>query len=115
MCPEREVDRMCPNRVDELESQVKELQASIEGLTDELVECKVRLRELEDAVDEEVGFVPELRTDEGGEESEDDGMRVPEPGEAGESGDAAEAPNTEAPEGGDNAEDSESGSDIIVA
>ena len=107
MCPEREVDRMCPNRVDELESQVTELQASIEGLTDELVECKVRLRELEDAVDEEVGFVPELRTDEGGgaERETDDEMRVPEPGEA------AEAPNTEAPEG----DDKDSESDIIVA
>ncbi len=104
---------MCPNRVDELESQVTELQASIEGLTDELVECKVRLRELEDAVDEEVGFVPELRTDEGGgEESETDNeMRVPEPGEAGESQEAAEAPNTEAPEG----DDKDSESDIIVA
>jgi uncharacterized coiled-coil protein SlyX len=48
---------MCGNRVEELESRVKELEASVEGLTDELVECKVRLRELEDAVDEDLGFV----------------------------------------------------------
>lgn len=49
---------MCPNRVEELESRVQELEASVEGLTDELVECKVRLRELENAVDEDLGFVP---------------------------------------------------------
>jgi hypothetical protein len=47
---------MCGNRVEELESRVKELEASVEGLTDELVECKVRLRELENAVDADIGF-----------------------------------------------------------
>jgi len=47
---------MCGNRVEELESRVKELEASVEGLTDELVECKVRLRELENAVDTDIGF-----------------------------------------------------------
>jgi hypothetical protein len=50
---------MCPNRVEELESRVKELEASVEGLTDELVECKVRIRELEVAVDADLGFAPE--------------------------------------------------------
>ena len=50
---------MCGNRVEELEARVKELEASVEGLTDELVECKVRLRELENAVDGDLGFVPE--------------------------------------------------------
>ena len=49
---------MCGNRVEELESRVKELEASVEGLTDELVECKVRVRELENAVDDELGFIP---------------------------------------------------------
>lgn len=43
---------MCGNRVEELESRVKELEASVRGLTDELVECKLRLRELEDSHDE---------------------------------------------------------------
>ncbi|WP_336328443.1 DUF7518 family protein [Halovenus sp. HT40] len=47
---------MCGNRVEELESRVQELEASVEGLTDELVECKVRIRELENAVDEDLGF-----------------------------------------------------------
>jgi len=101
---------MCGNRVEELESQVKELQASVEGLTDELVECKVRLAELEEVVDEEMGYVPELRSEEEGDEEPE--MRVPEPGEP---QDAAEAPNTEAPEEEDNTEESESESDIIVA
>ena len=50
---------MCGNRVEELESRVKELEASVEGLTDELVECKVRIRELENVVDEDIGFTPE--------------------------------------------------------
>jgi uncharacterized coiled-coil protein SlyX len=50
---------MCGNRVEELESRVKELEASVEGLTDELVECKVRVRELESAVDEELDLSPE--------------------------------------------------------
>ncbi len=49
---------MCGNRVEELESRVKELEASVEGLTDELVECKVRIRELEDALDEDLEFAP---------------------------------------------------------
>jgi len=44
---------MCGNRVEELESRVQELEASVRGLTDELVECKVRLRELEDAESED--------------------------------------------------------------
>ncbi|PSP69906.1 hypothetical protein BRC79_03310 [Halobacteriales archaeon QH_8_67_27] len=50
---------MCGNRVEELESRVKELEASVEGLTDELVECKVRIRELENVVDEDIDFAPE--------------------------------------------------------
>ncbi|WP_049918080.1 DUF7518 family protein [Haloferax denitrificans] len=42
------------NRVDELESKVAELQAAVNGLTEELVETKERLRQLEDANDVEV-------------------------------------------------------------
>jgi predicted RNase H-like nuclease (RuvC/YqgF family) len=67
---------MCGNRVEELEARVKELEASVEGLTDELVECKVRLRELEDTVDDEVGFAPagdsQANVSESPEESEAD-------------------------------------------
>ncbi|WP_410765489.1 chromosome segregation protein SMC [Haloferax sp. DFSO60] len=39
------------NRVEELESKVTELQAAVNGLTEELVETKERLRQLEDAND----------------------------------------------------------------
>ena len=55
---------MCGNRVEELETRVKELEASVEGLTDELVECKVRLRELESAVDDDLAFDAEGADDE---------------------------------------------------
>ena len=47
---------MSDNRVEELEAKVRDLEATVEGLTDELVESKVRLRELENAVDDELGF-----------------------------------------------------------
>jgi len=108
---------MCGNRVEELESRVKELEASVEGLTDELVECKVRLRELESAVDDDLGFVPEDSAEQStaadgpadAEEESGDDIRVPEPGESAE----ADTSNTEATESEDNTEDS--GSDIIVA
>jgi predicted nucleic acid-binding Zn-ribbon protein len=54
---------MCGNRVEELESRVQELEASVEGLTDELIECKVRLRELENAAADQLGSVPEVGSD----------------------------------------------------
>ena len=124
---------MCGNRVEELETRVQELEASVEGLTDELVECKVRIRELENTVDEQSGF--------GSDEA------APQPQSAGESaasGDAETADataaddgsdiivpevgtsNTEGPEGTDNTtvdhddeseteSEEDSGSDIIVA
>ncbi len=45
---------MAGNRVEELEVKVRELEATIDGLTDELVETKERLRYLEDEVDADV-------------------------------------------------------------
>ncbi len=39
------------NRVEELESKVSELQAAVDGLTEELVETKERLRHIESASD----------------------------------------------------------------
>ena len=39
------------NRVDELERKVKDLQAAVNGLTEELVESKERIRQLENAVE----------------------------------------------------------------
>jgi len=90
---------MCGNRVEELEEQVQELQATVDGLTDELVECKVRIRELENAVDDDTGFDPD-------EEEMQDAESETEP-------EAADKPNTEAVEDSD--EETESESEIIVA
>lgn len=39
---------MAGNRVEELETKVRELEATVSGLTDELVETKERLRQVED-------------------------------------------------------------------
>lgn len=113
---------MCGNRVEELESRVQELEASVEGLTDELVESKVRIRELENAVDEDLEF--------GGigtEETADADSAEPSVGtdtidgdsgellEAGESPAETEAEATKTE--GDDSENNtdESDSDIIVA
>lgn len=52
---------MTGNRVEELEATVRELQASINGLTDELVETKERLRYLEDQVGTDVDGIIEGR------------------------------------------------------
>ena len=94
---------MCGNRVEELESRVQELEASVEGLTDELVECKVRLRELESAVDADLGFVPKAA-----EKSAE-----AERSESEESPDTAEATKSKGTNEEDNTEETES--DIIVA
>jgi len=105
---------MCGNRVEELESRVKELEASVEGLTDELVECKVRIRELEGAFEDEIGFVPEPEGAEAGEETTAESeSEMIEPGDANtaETTDAAEASKGEASE----TADTESDSDIIIA
>lgn len=95
---------MCGNRVEELETRVQELEASVEGLTDELVECKVRLRELESAVDDELGFVPETS----GEKS-----AAVETAKPDKSPDTAEATKSEARDGEDNTEETDD--DIIIA
>ena len=104
---------MCGNRVEELESRVNELEASVEGLTDELVECKVRLRELENAVDADIGFGSD-----GSETAAASGenSRTADSTPASEQG-AADTHKAEATKTDDNREESEadSGSDIIVA
>jgi hypothetical protein len=99
MSGEAAVGCMCGNRVEELEARVKELEASVEGLTDELVECKVRLRELENVVDEDIGFTPD----------------APETPDRSESPDEEEADRTKT-EGTDEEDSTETvGNDIIVA
>ncbi|MCY4730661.1 bZIP transcription factor [Natronomonas gomsonensis] len=102
---------MSGNRVEELEAKVRDLEATIDGLTDELVETKERLHAVESEVNIENDVLegrmtraeaqeqtPEQET----EESADDGEA------------SADEVTSEEAEEEDNA-DSESGDDIIVA
>ena len=70
------------NRVEELESKVAELQAAVNGLTEELVETKERLRQLEDDADEDypVTGPSDARQDaaEAEAETEDEGAKADE-------------------------------------
>ncbi|AEH38491.1 DUF7518 family protein [Halopiger xanaduensis] len=55
---------MSNNRVEQLESTVAELESTVEGLTDELIEAKERIRVLEAELDAETPTrVPERRSD----------------------------------------------------
>jgi uncharacterized coiled-coil protein SlyX len=100
---------MTGNRVEELESRVAELQATVDGLTEELVETKERLRQLE--ADEEPARVSRttdantevVRTEQGQETAAADDESEAE----------AETDTTEAAEDAEDEADSES--DIIVA
>ena len=117
------------NRVEDLERQVAELQAAVNGLTEELVEMKERVRQLEDAEDVgvETGAQPspgpvETTGDEAAANAGDDA----DAGDAADTGDDVLVPEQEAstPDAeaakkaadGEESEDGESGdSDIIVA
>jgi uncharacterized coiled-coil protein SlyX len=100
---------MTGNRVEELESRVAELQATVDGLTEELVETKERLRQLE--ADEEPARVS--RTSDANTEVVRTEQGEPaEPAEKSES--EAETDTTEAAEDAEDEAESES-SDIIVA
>ncbi len=93
---------MSRNRVEQLESTVAELESTVEGLTEELVEAKERIRILEAELDTEVPTrVPKRRGSETEEAAPDDVEAA-----------AAEAEETEDIE--DEAEDSGT-DDIIVA
>lgn len=83
------------NRVEQLESRVRELEASVDGLTDELMECKQRLA----AIEEEVG--PEMDIIEGKATVSSDGGTDKE--------DAADTTNT------DETGEEDSSDEIIVA
>ena len=97
---------MSGNRVEKLEAKVRKLEATVEGLTDELVETKERL----EAVEDETGVEPDVFENHrsGRDRSE----------EAEQSADAettAEEGETEAAEEAEGTTESESGDDIIVA
>ena len=89
------------NRVEELESKVKELQAAVNGLTEELVETKERVRQLEDEVEVDVAAGRSQQVEQDAAENVDADGQV-------------EEDKTDGAKEGDDEEES-SGSDIIVA
>ncbi len=98
---------MSGNRVEELEAKVRELEATIDGLTDELVETKERLG----AIESETGIEPDSLERRFGRSSRTDDA------EKGTDADE-EIPTDESPEGKetDDEEATDSaGDDIIVA
>jgi TolA-binding protein len=97
------------NRVEELESQVAELQAAVDGLTEELVETRERLRQLESehGVDE-TGDADRQTVD------PDAGADADADVEADSEADAEDASGDAESDADDGSTDSE-GSDIIVA
>jgi chromosome segregation ATPase len=102
------------NRVEELESRVAELQAAVDGLTEELVETRERLRALEESGDSG----NETVTPADGEESTDadDAPATASADEATEEAEhAAEPPaETEADPADEASSDSSSDSDDII-
>ena len=106
-------DRMSGNRVEELEMRVRELQATVDGLTDELLETKERLRVLEEEVDPDLDMdiiegrppsSPETQTNGGG------GATAPTDGGV-DDATPADADKSDESEDGD----TDSADDIIVA
>ncbi|MFC4544270.1 hypothetical protein ACFO5R_20280 [Halosolutus amylolyticus] len=101
---------MSKNRVEQLESTVAELESTVEGLTDELIEAKERIRVLEAELDADTPTrVPERRST----EADLDDLAEEETAEANPD-DVAEAAADADESAGDEAEDSGS-DDIIVA
>ncbi|WP_135819731.1 DUF7518 family protein [Halostella litorea] len=100
---------MTGNRVEELEATVAELESTVEGLTEELVEAKERIRVLESELDAETpsrAATPRTTDDGAAEEATPDDVA-----EA-----ASEAAKADDPQEGDeDADDSDLGDDIIVA
>jgi TolA-binding protein len=110
-------DRMSGNRVEELEARVRELQATVDGLTDELLETKERLRAMEEEVDPDLDMdiiegqppqSPGTQTN-GSAAGDTDGGSAHREGDA----DAAPADGDKSEEGEDG--DTDSADDIIVA
>jgi uncharacterized coiled-coil DUF342 family protein len=100
---------MTGNRVEELEEKVRSLEATVDGLTDELVECKERIQHLEAELEPEPQGSDIVAPEPTGSQP---GMETPqeEVDEAVESADEAKAEATEEADEEDSASD-----DIIVA
>jgi hypothetical protein len=112
---------MTGNRVEELEARVRELQATVDGLTDELLETKERLRVVEEEVDPDLDMdiiegrpaaAPETQTNDpsGGSARSDGGTGTGNGTGTGPTDEADGAKGGEDEEG-----DTDSADDIIVA
>jgi len=108
------------NRVEELESQVAELQAAVDGLTEELVETRERLRQLEANEGVDNSRTPERResahaevehTDAAAERTPDTGAAAGPDAETDTEAEAEATPDESEAEDDDGSD----GNDIIVA
>jgi uncharacterized coiled-coil protein SlyX len=103
------------NRVEELESQVAELQAAVDGLTEELVETRERLRQLEETDGVDNSRTPERRESAHAQVEHADAEPAPDPGTDADADAETETDTaTEAEAEDDDGSDSD-GNDIIVA
>jgi len=102
------------NRVEELESQVADLQAAVDGLTEELVETRERLRQLEENDGVDNSRAPERRESTHAQVEHADTEPAPDPDPADADAETETDTPTEAED--DDGSDSDSdGNDIIVA
>ncbi|UTF53487.1 DUF7518 family protein [Natronosalvus rutilus] len=103
---------MPKNRVERLEATVKELESTVEGLTEELVESKERIRVLEAELDTEIPTrVPERRQS---ADAEVEGDETPEAAQNDVAEAAAEADGVEDEEEALEGEPEDSGTDDII-
>jgi len=106
---------MSGNRVEDLEAKVRKLEATIEGLTDELVETKERLNAIED----ETGVEPDVLEGRGVDRNRPIGAAPSSDAETtdeeGAEDEQTTADGETTAESDDDTTDSESGDDIIVA
>jgi len=108
------------NRVEELESQVAELQAAVDGLTEELVETRERLRQLEESEGVDNSRTPERRESahaevEHADADTDAEMEHPDADVEAEAADADTAAEADADDAEAEDDDGSDGNDIIVA
>jgi uncharacterized coiled-coil DUF342 family protein len=98
------------NRVEELEEKVRSLEATVDGLTDELVECKERIEHLEAEIQPEPSnsdiMAPEPTGSQPGMDTEAPQEKVDE---------AVESADDAKDEAGEEADEDSASDDIIVA
>ena len=105
------------NRVEELEATVSELESTVRGLTEELVETKERLRALEEDADVDAADLVDQSTNSppAREADPDDVRQAASQADDGTETDAPEPAETGADDDPDSGDESELGDDIIVA